>query len=180
MVFYLQLWPLSFIVSPLLCCLISSLYSLSFHSESGGTLVQFQSGSQDITSKFWSSSLTFNTPSTHPPPLALSTQTDMYLFPRRELLTASQPGNSPTAHSCKTRWYSPLTGGKLQSHYRSQLSVSTRQFSRGPSSIKEGSSDTIATQSTAWQLDRLSQATSHILSRSISDKPAQTGHQRRR
>lgn len=120
------------------------------------------------------SPLTFNTSPPSSPP-ALSAQTNKYLLPRWWLLTASKPENSPTAHSCRTRWCFPLTGGMLHSHYHSQSSVSTGPSSRAPSSIRGASGDTIATQSTAWQLDRLSQATSHILSQSRSDKTGRGG-----
>lgn len=134
-------------------------------------------GSQETTSKSWSFPLTFNTlPPSCLPPYQL--RQNKYLFPRRGLLTASKLWESPSAHSCETRQYSPPHWGTVTFTPAQSVLCLHRSFFAG-SVIRQGN-DTIAMQSTAWQLDRLPRATSHILPQSISDKPAETGHQTRR
>lgn len=113
-------------------------------------------------------------------PPSLSAHTDKYLFPRWRLLTASKPGESPTDRSSKTQLCFPLTWGKLYPHYQRPSSASTGPSSQRSIVHQRGDDDTVATQSTAWQLDRLSWAASHIPSQSISDKPAERIHQTRK
>lgn len=124
------------IVSSWLCCLI---FNLTF----------FLLSQQMIYAEFWCSlGLAVRKPPLHKscslhqhstslpdcPPISstLSAQTDKYLFPCWGLLTASKPGNSPTAHSCKTRPCFPLSLGESYIH---TIAVSHLSPRVGPHSV---------------------------------------------
>ncbi len=163
------------IVPSLLCCLIFNVcplpaFSKWFRQDSG--VVSVWLSGKPTLHKSWSLHLSLSPSFLLPYQLRkIST-----LFPCWGLLTALKAWKE--SHRSRLQNQPPclpLSGGKV-TFTLSQSSVATSR------SIihQRGSSDTIATQSTAWQLDRLPQATSHIPSQSISDKPAETGHQSRR
>lgn len=128
-VFYLQFRPLLWF-SPL-CSAVWIFYLRPCYAHGEGFWSSLWSGSLETTTSRVSPPTLIPTSASAP---SLSAQTDKYLFPWWRLLTASQPGKSPVARSCRLCLH--LTGGKLHSRYHSPSSVSAGRSSRGPSSIR--------------------------------------------